>query len=87
VNWELSPVYPNPFNPEATIRFTLPAPGMVHVDVYNLLGERVSTLADGRWSAGEHRIRWTADGLTSGTYLVRMSFGNQFKTQKVLFLK
>jgi hypothetical protein len=87
VNWELSPVYPNPFNPEATIRFMLPAAGTVRIDVFNLLGERVSTLADGRWSAGEHTIRWAADGLTSGTYLVRMTAGNRFKTQKVLLLR
>jgi photosystem II stability/assembly factor-like uncharacterized protein len=87
VNWELSPVYPNPFNSAATIRFTLPEAGTLRLDVYNLLGERVAVLADGRWPAGEHRIRWAADGLSSGTYLVRMTVGNQFKTQKVLLLK
>jgi hypothetical protein len=87
LEWELSPVYPNPFNSSATIRFTLPSAGEVRVDVYNLLGERVATLADGRMQSGEHRILWTGDGLTSGTYLVRMTAGNRVQTRKILLLK
>ncbi len=84
---KLDPVYPNPFNPEATVRFTLSAAGAVRLDAFNLLGERVATLADGRWPAGEHRVRWNAGLLPSGTYLIRMTCGNFSQIRKVLLLR
>jgi len=87
MGWELSPVYPNPFNPEATVRFTLPASCTVHVDVFNLLGERVAVLADGRWPAGEHRVRWNAGDRPAGTYVIRLSSGGWSQTRKVILLK
>ncbi|NIX59519.1 MAG: hypothetical protein GWN14_27240, partial [candidate division Zixibacteria bacterium] len=45
--FELYPVYPNPFNPTANIRFTLPGAGKVNLMVYNNLGQRVASLVDG----------------------------------------
>jgi hypothetical protein len=87
VNWELSPVYPNPFNSSATIRFTLSAAAAVDLKVFNQLGERVATHAGGRRPAGEHRIRWNGEGMTSGTYLVRMTVGSRSKIQKVLLIR
>ena len=87
VNWELSPVYPNPFNSEATIRFTLSSPGKVRLKVVNLLGEQVATLVDGRLQAGEHRVRWSAEDCPAGAYLIQLSSGGRFQTRKVVLLK
>jgi photosystem II stability/assembly factor-like uncharacterized protein len=85
--FEMSPVYPNPFNAAATIRFTLPEAGKVRLNVYNVTGAQVATLVDGRLPAGEHRIRWSPEQLPSGTYLVRLAFGNVVVIKKAVLLK
>jgi hypothetical protein len=51
---------PNPFNPKTTITFTLPLAVQVAVDVYNLAGQRVDTIINGRLSAGSHTVAWNA---------------------------
>jgi photosystem II stability/assembly factor-like uncharacterized protein len=85
--FEMSPVYPNPFNSAATVRFTLPEAGNVRLNVYSITGAQVATLADGHLPAGEHRIRWSAEHLPSGTYLVRLAFGNGVEIKKAVLLK
>lgn len=64
--------YPNPFNPETTIRFEVRAAQQVHLAVYNALGQRVRVLVDGRVEAGAHEARFDAHGLPSGTYFSRL---------------
>ena len=54
--------YPNPFNPSTTIKLTLPRTGDVSMKVFNVRGELVRTLVDGRLEAGVHDIVW--DGTT-----------------------
>jgi hypothetical protein len=66
--------YPNPFNPFTTIEYTLVAGGFVSLEVYDILGQRVRTLAEGWQSAGDHRVLWTAAGMGSGTYFCRLLF-------------
>ena len=70
--FELLPNYPNPFNPATTIAYRLPAPMRVRVAVYNLLGRRVATLAEGPRPAGQHTVRWHAGGMASGLYFYRV---------------
>jgi hypothetical protein len=86
-SFTLHPAYPNPFNVETTIRFNLPSQGVAKLQVYNVLGQEVATLVDGHLQAGEHQLQWTADDVASGTYLIRLSFENYSKTQKVVLLK
>jgi photosystem II stability/assembly factor-like uncharacterized protein len=86
-SFALHPAYPNPFNATTTIRFNLPHAGVARLKVYNVLGQEVSTLVDGRLQAGEHRVQWTADKVASGTYLIRLYFEDFSETQKVLLLK
>jgi hypothetical protein len=50
--------YPNPFNPETTIRYTVPARGHVRLDIYDLRGERVTTLVDRECDAGSFTATW-----------------------------
>ena len=64
--------YPNPFNPETTIRFEVHAAQQVQLAVYNALGQRVRMLVDGRVEAGAHEARFDAYGLPSGTYFSRL---------------
>jgi len=86
-SFALHPAYPNPFNVTTNIRFNLPRQGVARLTVYNVLGQEVATLVDGHLLAGEHRVQWIADKVASGTYLVRLSFEDYSKTQKVVLLK
>ena len=79
--------YPNPFNPATQIRFELAEPGHVTLTVYDMLGKRVATLADTPMSAGQHEVTFDATGLSSGTYLYRISSGNRTLTRSMLLMK
>jgi hypothetical protein len=65
--------YPNPFNPRTTIRFALPDAQHVVLAVYDMVGRRVSVLADGVLSAGHHEAQFDAASLPSGMYLYKLS--------------
>ena len=91
-HFELSQNYPNPFNPTTTIKFSLAASERVRLDVFNILGQHVTTLVEGNLPAGEHLIEWDAtDGtgrsIATGIYLYRLSTDRQTQTKKMLFLK
>jgi len=73
VSYELQSNYPNPFNPSTTIRFALPAAGMVKLEVYNLLGQLQATLVEGLRPAGYHEVRFDAGDLASGVYFSRVT--------------
>jgi len=83
--------YPNPFNPSTTIRFVCSKHAAVRLDVFNILGQRIATLAEGRFLAGEHSVIWdgTNDGdmsVSAGVYLYRLSAGSFTETRKMLLL-
>ena len=73
IDFLLEQNYPNPFNPGTTIKFALPYSGDVVLDVYNLLGERVARLVNGKISAGYHEVQFDARGLSSGIYIYRIT--------------
>jgi hypothetical protein len=68
----LSQNYPNPFNPSTTIRFSLPEASDVVLEVYDVLGRKVVTLADGYLTAGWHESVWETTGMSSGVYFYRL---------------
>jgi hypothetical protein len=79
--------YPNPFNPETVISFTVPNTERVKVTVHNLLGQEVALLTDQILTAGEHRLSWNASDVASGIYLVRLISAETQLTQKVCYLR
>jgi len=84
--------YPNPFNSSTTIRFELARQELVNLDVRNLAGQRVATLASGHWEAGAHTLSWDGrdDGgreAASGLYMYRLQAGDQVETRRLLLLK
>lgn len=79
--------YPNPFNPTAELQFGLPVNTQVRIDVYNILGSRVTTLLNKPMEAGYHNVTWNALGIASGLYLVQMKAGGFVYTQKALLVK
>jgi hypothetical protein len=92
VSFEVSENYPNPFNPETTIEFTLPTNLFTRVDIYNVRGERVRTLVNQVKPAGRHRMIWdgrleNGTAAASGAYLIRVSAGEYSEILKALLLK
>ncbi len=88
----LSQNYPNPFNPETLIQYNLPKQGHVKIDIYNLLGQNVITLADENKAAGSYTVRWKGldrfgNRLPSGTYFLRMDCGEFFQVRKIVLMK
>jgi flagellar hook assembly protein FlgD len=84
--------FPNPFNPETTIRFEIPEAADVNVEVYDILGTRVSTLVQQRLNAGSYAVRWnggtnTGARAASGVYLCRMEASGYRAVVKMLLMK
>jgi len=77
--------YPNPFNPSTKIDFVLPRTADVQVAVYNLRGEMVAELVNGRLAAGSHQLTFNADGLASGIYIYAIRSA-EFATAKRMVL-
>ena len=86
-SFELSQNYPNPFNPSTTISFQLPQESFITLKVYDAIGTEVETIAEGRYPAGVHEIIFSADKLSSGLYLYRITSGNFIMTKKMMVVK
>jgi hypothetical protein len=87
VGIELMPNVPNPFNPTTDIRWTMDVGRMTTVAVYDLMGRKLTVLADGFYPAGEHSVRFDASTLPSGVYLYRLESGGSVLTRKMILLK
>lgn len=79
--------YPNPFNPSTTIAYYVPKASDVKVEIFNVLGQRVMTLVDGKQLAGEHKITFNAKDLASGVYFYRLKAGSFNMTKKMILMK
>jgi len=79
--------FPNPFNPETTLQFYLPGPGVVSVEIYEVTGRRVSAFQRSYQEAGLKELPWKPENLASGILFYRLSWKNQSQTGKMLLLK
>ena len=79
--------YPNPFNPQATIRYTLSMPGIVKITVFNSVGQSVRVYDHGFRNQGVHEFVFDAADLTTGLYIYRVESGKASVTNKMLFMK
>ena len=79
--------YPNPFNPETTIRYALPQAGEVRLVVYDLLGHEVEILVDQSKPAGNHTVRFGADNLPSGLYVYRLQAQGKTIVRTMILVK
>ncbi len=79
--------FPNPFNPSTTISYGIAKTGRVKIQVFNILGEHVSTLLDQIQSFGEYTIEFNAKRLASGTYIIRLESEGLVKTITTQLIK
>ncbi|WP_456425181.1 SdrD B-like domain-containing protein [Rhodocaloribacter sp.] len=79
--------YPNPFNPTTQIRFDLPEASRVTLAVYDVLGRRVMTLANGRYEPGRYSVTFDGQGLSSGMYFYRLITDRQSFTKTMILQK
>ena len=86
-DYSLGQNYPNPFNPSTQIKFGIPQSGFVRLEVFNILGQKVSTLIDKEMNTGYHVVNYDAEELASGIYIYTLSVNNFITSRKMLFLK
>jgi len=79
--------YPNPFNPAATIEFTLPRAGLTRLRVYTSAGQEVATLVEGSLAAGPHQAHWDAAGKASGVYFYRLEASGGVSAGRLVLAK
>ncbi|MCK6604196.1 MAG: T9SS type A sorting domain-containing protein [Ignavibacteriaceae bacterium] len=85
--YQLYSNYPNPFNPETVIRFSIPEREYVKGTVYNSTGERVAVLQDGEMEPGSHSVSFNGKGLSSGVYIFRLEAGGYSRSIKMMLLQ
>jgi hypothetical protein len=85
--FSLSQNYPNPFNAATIIRYSLPEPAEVKIEIFDILGRKVETLIEGEQPAGYHQIVWDASNNSSGMYFYRIEAGEYSDTRKMVLIK
>ncbi len=87
IKFYLYPVYPNPFNPTTSIKFSLPVTTRIVIEIYSNAGQKITTLQDSVLQAGYHLIRFDGTGYASGVYLCRFKADNFAMTRKLVLLR
>jgi hypothetical protein len=90
--YELAQNYPNPFNATTKIAFGVPEASDVKLEVYSITGQRISTLVDGHFEAGNYSLNWDGtdskgQAVSSGVYFYRLQAGSETKSLKMTMLK
>lgn len=79
--------YPNPFNPVTTLSFSLPEESNVLIRVYNILGQEIERIFDGKILPGKHNTIWDGSKYSSGLYIITLQTNDAIKTLKVILAK
>jgi hypothetical protein len=85
--FELSGIYPNPFNPSTTINFALSESMDLKLVIYDMQGRAVQTLLDKACSPGSYNISWNAKGYASGVYFAKLSSNRHNQIYKLMLIK
>ncbi len=85
--FDLLPNYPNPFNPQTTIRFAVPKRSFVKLTIYDINGKQVQNLFSGTKNPGNYAITWNASGFSSGMYFIKMNTDTYSSVRKCMLVK
>lgn len=86
-DYSLSQNYPNPFNATTEIKYALPEDCWVKVEIYDILGQRVTSLVKEWQEAGYKSVRWDAGSIASGIYFYQLQAGDFVKTRKMVLIR
>ncbi|QQS36136.1 MAG: VCBS repeat-containing protein [Ignavibacteriales bacterium] len=79
--------YPNPFNPTTKIEFQIASPGFVSLKIFDITGKEIAALINGSQSAGNHKIEFNGESLSTGIYFYQLKIDNYIETKKMTLLK
>jgi photosystem II stability/assembly factor-like uncharacterized protein len=85
--YTLSQNYPNPFNPITKIQFSIPKTSNIKLVVYDILGNEIEELVNGKQNAGIYQVEWDASNYTSGVYFYKLKSGDFTETKKMILVK
>lgn len=86
-NFELHQNFPNPFNPETTIKFNLKKDSNVDLTIFDISGKKVETLMNGFNKSGNYNVKYNAKDLSSGEYVYRLTAGDFSVSKKMTVIK
>ena len=92
LTYSIAPAYPNPFNPETTIRFSLPEVTELTVTIHDILGRQVTELVQGELGPGHHSLRWngtdaSSNPVSAGVYFLQINSVEYTDFMKLILLK
>jgi hypothetical protein len=87
LKFRLEQNYPNPFNPVTTISYTLESTSQIRLGVYNLSGQEMAVLAEGKRAAGDYSVTFDGRSLNSGIYFCRLAAGSRTQMRKMVLVK
>ncbi len=79
--------YPNPFNPTTTINYSIPRKAQVKLTIYNILGQKVTTLVNTEQGAGDYTVQWNGEHSASGIYFYKLTADKTALSKKMILLK
>ncbi len=85
--FQLAQNYPNPFNAATTINYNLAKPGMVKIELYNTIGQKVQTLVNEMKASGSYSLQINFNHLNSGIYFYKIETSEFSRTAKMVLMK
>ena len=88
----INAIYPNPFNPDTNIRFSLKQAGEIKLEIFNVKGQRIKTLVEGHHNAGIYQVNWNGldnnnKKVSSGIYFTRLVTSEKQQVKKMVLIK
>ena len=83
-SYQLYQNYPNPFNPTTTIKFSVPERSNVKLEIFNILGQKITTLVNSEMQRGIYQKDFNGSRYASGVYIYRLQAGNYVSSRKLL---
>jgi hypothetical protein len=85
--YKLSQNYPNPFNPVTKIKFSINKVDRVRLEIFNISGQKITTLIDQKMKPGDHEVDWDGTRFASGVYFYKFSYGSLTMTKKMVLIR